>query len=91
MREYVEKIEGKNTVTLFYHLLTARIDSLHFIQFFYNGTRKRKHVVVAHKKGLSGKKNKRSQNTLKEKKKITPLGVCDGDEVETIFSPGGLQ
>ena len=49
-------------------------------------------MVVAHKKGLGGKKNKRSQNTLKEKKKITPLGVFDGDEVETsIFSPGGLQ
>ena len=45
--------------------------------------------MVAHKKGLSGKKNKRSQNTLKEKK-FTPLGVCDGDEVEIIFAPGGL-
>ena len=47
-------------------------------------------MVEAHKKGLSGKKNKRSQNTSKEKKKITPLGVCDGDEVEIIFAPGGL-
>ena len=28
-------------------------------------------------------------NGLKEKK-ITPLGVCDGDEVEIIFAPGGL-
>ena len=34
MQEYVEKIEGKKIqLPFFYHLLTAGIDSLHFIQF----------------------------------------------------------